>query len=99
MTAKHTGEESGMTTDRITTRTERRRVSRCGEVPIRQNDAETLRRDLDGWLESRNCWSHEEWLSLLGDLRQKGYSDLIDTPKGQELIGRYLENNKKCGSC
>ncbi|MFH1830493.1 MAG: hypothetical protein ABH871_06940 [Pseudomonadota bacterium] len=88
-----------MANEKITTKLERRRVSRCAEVPVKNLNAETLKQQLNTWLDNRTCWNHEDWLTLLGDLRERGYSDLIDTPKGQEVIGRYLEHNKKCASC
>ena len=84
-----------MVLERVTSKFMRRKISKCGEVPLKRKDAAALRKDLDGWLTERTCWNHEDWTNLLTDLRQKGYSDLIDTPKGQELIGLYLESNKK----
>ncbi len=83
-----------MVLERVTSKFMRRKVAKCAEIPLKRNDAQALRKDLDGWLVGRTCWNHEDWLNLLGDLRQKGYSDLIETPKGQELMGLYLENNK-----
>ena len=85
--------------DKITTKNERRRISRPAEIRMPVPSAQALKGELNTWLDSRTCWNHEEWLVLLGDLRERGYSDLIDTPKGQELIGRYLELNKNCASC
>lgn len=88
-----------MVLERVTSKFMRRKVSNCGEISLRRNDAAALRKDLDTWLTCKTCWNHEDWTGLLSDLRQKGYSDLIDTPKGQELIGLYLENNKKTPTC
>jgi hypothetical protein len=84
-----------MTTDRITTKREKRHVVRAPGVAIDSSDVELLKRDLDVWLESRTAWTHEEWMGLLTDLREKGYTDLIDTPRGQETIGAYLESNRR----
>jgi len=83
-----------MVLERVTSKFKRRKISKCAEVPLKRNDSVALRKDLDTWLTGRTCWNHEDWMGLLTDLRTKGYSDLIDTPKGQELIGLYLENNK-----
>jgi hypothetical protein len=88
-----------MTIDKITTKCERRRINRTPDVPLGRNDATSLKQELDGWLTGRACWSHDEWTNLLTDLSRKGYSDLIETPKGQELIGRYLEQRKNGGNC
>ncbi|MFA4874707.1 MAG: hypothetical protein WC956_04420 [bacterium] len=87
------------TTEKITTIAGRRRISRPAEVRMPLPSAQALKEELNVWLGARTCWNHEDWLCLLSDLREKGYSDLIETPKGQELIGRYLELNKKCASC
>ncbi len=88
-----------MANEKITSKLTRRRVSCCAEVPVKNLSAEALRQHLNTWLGSRTVWNHEDWMTLLGDLREKGYSDLIDTPKGQEVIGRYLEHNKTCPEC
>lgn len=84
---------------RTTSRTERRTVAKPAGFPTNQTSAMSLKKELNGWLTTRTVWNHDDWLSLLADLRTKGYSDLIDTPKGQEAIGLYLEANKKCASC
>jgi hypothetical protein len=88
-----------MPIEKITSKVERRRVCRTNTAPIANNDTHALKRDLDTWLSCHTSWNHEEWLGLLADLAGKGYTDLIDTPKGQELIGRYLEQRKNCGTC
>lgn len=88
-----------MVNEKITSKLTRRKISGCSEVPIRNMSADALKQHLNDWLGDRTCWNHEDWSSLLNDLRAKGYSDLIDTPKGQEVIGRYLECNKKYASC
>ena len=88
-----------MAIDKITTQYERRRIVRNDSAPLDKNDATSLKQELDGWLTGRACWSHDEWTNLLTELSSKGYSDLIETPKGQELIGRYLEQNKTRGNC
>ncbi|MFH0799107.1 MAG: hypothetical protein V2A66_02855 [Pseudomonadota bacterium] len=77
----------------------RRRVMRTSSVPVNKTDAKTLKRELNTWLAGRTIWNHGDWEGLLGDLRTKGYSDLIDTPKGRDAIGLYLEKNKKPRSC
>ncbi len=88
-----------MTIEKITTRSARRRIARPADVRLPVPSAQALKEQLNTWLQTRNCWNHEDWLCLLSDLRERGYSDLIDTPKGQELIGRYLELNKNYPSC
>ncbi len=88
-----------MATEKITTRMERRRAVRPEGVVLGGSGVGELKEDLNRWLVGRSVWNHEEWEGLLRDLRTKGYSDLIDTPKGQEVIGRYLENNRKCAAC
>lgn len=85
--------------DKITARNERRRITRPAEIRLPVPSAQALKEELNVWLDCRTCWNHEDWITLLGDLREKGYSDLIETPKGQDLIGRYLELNKKNASC
>ena len=88
-----------MSIDKITTKCERRHINRNPEIPVDRTEATALKQELDGWLTGRACWSHDEWTGLLGELSRKGYSDLIETPKGQELIGRYLEQKKNGGNC
>lgn len=88
-----------MANEKVTSKLARRKVSCCAEVPVKNMSADALKGHLNEWLVDRTCWNHEEWVGLLNNLRSKGYSDLIDTPRGQEVIGRYLEHNKKCGTC
>ena len=51
-------------------------------------------KELKAWLKSRKCWNHGEWLTLLENLRKKGYSALTDTQGGRESIGKFLEANR-----
>lgn len=74
---------------------ERRRVTKNVAIPTTKTTATSLKKELDSWLCTRTYWNHDEWNTLLGDLRTKGYSDLIDTQKGQDAIGLYLETNRK----
>lgn len=88
-----------MVNEKVTSKLNRRKIARCGEVPVKNMNVDALKDHLNGWLANRTCWNHEDWMGLIADLRDKGYSDLIDTPKGQEVVGKYLEHNKKCSSC
>lgn len=78
---------------------EKRKIPRPAVIPVNRTSAASLKKELGGWLETRTVWNHDDWLKLLSDLRSKGYNDLIDTPKGQEAIGLYLEANRKTSSC
>lgn len=80
------------------TKTERRRVTKTAAVPTNKK-ADALKKELNTWLCNRTVWNHEDWTNLLADLRGKGFSDLIETQKGQDAIGLYLESNKKYPSC
>ena len=88
-----------MRTEKLGTKLPRRRITSGSPIPVNRTSAESLKNELDGWLCSRTIWNHDDWEGLLADLRTKGFSDLIDTPKGQDAIGMYLETNKKNPSC
>ena len=88
-----------MANEKVTSKLTRRKISRCAEVPVQNMSADALKQHLNTWLNNRTCWNHEDWMNLLNDLRSEGYSDLIDTPRGQEVIGKYLECNKPCPEC
>lgn len=83
-----------MRTERSAVKGLRRRVIKKAPIPTNVTCADSLKKELDGWLSCRDLWNHDEWLTLLSDLRSKGYNDLIDTPKGRDAIGLYLETNK-----
>lgn len=51
-------------------------------------------KELKTWLKGRKSWNHGDWLALLENLRQKGYSVLTDTQEGREAIGHFLESNR-----
>jgi hypothetical protein len=53
------------------------------------------KKELNTWLKGRSAWNHDEWLQLLDDLRQAGFSAITDSPEGQNEIGLYLESNRK----
>lgn len=80
-------------------RSMKRTVSRSTTDSWNRTGPASLRGELDGWLSCRSIWNHDDWLKLLGDLRMKGYSDLVDTPRGQDAIGLYLETNRRNASC
>ena len=52
------------------------------------------KRELNGWLRKNTCWNHDEWLSLLAELRESGFEDWTDSEEGQDAIGLYLESKK-----
>lgn len=77
---------------------ERRRITKTEAIPTNKTSADSLKTELDTWLCGKTIWNHNDWLSLLSDLRTKGFSDLIDTQKGRDAIGLYLETNRKNAS-
>lgn len=81
------------------TKLDRRRITKTPATPTNKVGGNNLKKELNAWLDNRTVWNHDDWLSLLSDLRTKGYSDLIDTPKGQDAIGLYLETNRRFPSC
>lgn len=88
-----------MKEDRMIPKHDKRRVPKpAAVVPTNRTSAAALRSELDLWLGGRLSWSHDDWLTLLSDLRSKGYNDLIDTQKGQEAIGLYLETHRQRSS-
>ena len=52
-------------------------------------------RELKSWLKGRTEWNHQEWLGLLDDLREQGFGYYADSKEQQDLIGQYLEENRK----
>ena len=88
-------EEEKMKTIEKFSKPAKRRILATAATPTNKISALSLKRELNNWLEKRDTWNHDDWLKLLSDLRTKGYNDLIDTPKGQEAIGLYLEAHKK----
>lgn len=88
-----------MRTEKNTCKSTKRTVTRTTNDPWNRTGANSLKKELGGWLNERTVWNHDDWQNLLSDLRTKGYSDLVDTPKGQDAIGLYLETNRKAGSC
>lgn len=84
-----------MKTEEGVTQRGRRRLAKATNIPVNKTSAEALKAELDSWLSNRTLWNHDDWLALLGGLRSKGYSDLIDTQKGQDAIGLYLETNRR----
>ena len=49
---------------------------------------------LNGWLQNRYHWTHNDWLGLLSDLKKQGFGNLADSAEGQSQIGQYLEQNR-----
>ena len=53
------------------------------------------KREMLQWLKSRQTWNHQDWLGLLDDLRDKGFTEWTDCEEGQAQLGLYLESNRK----
>ena len=51
-------------------------------------------RELNSWLKEHKFWSHDEWLNLLNDLRDKGFTQWTDSQDGCNQLGMYLEENR-----
>lgn len=47
--------------------------------------------ELRDWLKGRSYWNHDDWLSLLDWLRQKGFSAWADCEEKRTKIGQFLE--------
>ncbi len=84
-----------MSADRPTSIMARRRVKRGAPIRVAASDNEALKRELDRWVNGREGWNEGEWNALMCDLRLQGFTDLIDTPKGREIIEGYLKS--RCG--
>lgn len=87
-----------MRTEKSTTKAAkvtRRTVTKTTSDPWNRSGPSSLRSELDKWLSYRTIWNHNDWTKLLSDLRTKGFCDLVDTPRGQDAIGLYLESNRK----
>ncbi|MCL5260741.1 MAG: hypothetical protein M1561_03530 [Gammaproteobacteria bacterium] len=46
------------------------------------------------WLKNRKEWDHFDWLNLLEDLRNSGYSVYTDSEDGRTMIGQFLESER-----
>ena len=53
------------------------------------------KRELNTWLRTNIEWDHDQWLELLAELNDQGFSDWTSTQEGQEEIGLYLEEKRK----
>ncbi len=53
------------------------------------------KKEMLAWLKSRESWNHEEWMALLAQLRQQGFEYWTDTNEGRQVLGEYLEANRK----
>lgn len=60
----------------------------------KSKDCSFPKNELKAWLKGRNCWSHDDWLSLLEDLRKKGFSKWTDCEHGRTEMGQFLETEK-----
>jgi hypothetical protein len=47
------------------------------------------------WLKDRKLWNHDDWLSLLDELRGKGYRELTDSEDGRTRIGQFIEAERE----
>ncbi|MBF0360527.1 MAG: hypothetical protein HQK49_05910 [Oligoflexia bacterium] len=52
------------------------------------------RQELLNWLSGRSHWDHQDWLSLLNQLKSKGFGHLTESHEGQAKIGEFLESNR-----
>jgi hypothetical protein len=52
------------------------------------------KRELNTWLRKNFSWNHEEWLSLITNLKTQGFADLTSNQAGLDAIGLYLETKK-----
>ncbi len=50
--------------------------------------------ELKSWLGNHQHWNHDQWLSLLDELRQKGFNHFTDSDGGRSEIGLFLETNR-----
>ncbi|HCU05518.1 MAG: hypothetical protein A2X77_02580 [Gammaproteobacteria bacterium GWE2_42_36] len=55
-------------------------------------------KELKAWLKNRKQWDHEEWLTLLKKLEEKGYAEWTSCENGQTQIGQFLESERKKSS-
>ena len=51
-------------------------------------------KDLRNWLKGRKQWNNDDWLSLLEDLRKRGYLEYADSDDGRTKICLFLEANR-----
>jgi hypothetical protein len=59
--------------------------------PKKEKTVRFPKKELRAWLRNRTEWNHEEWLTLLDDLRQHGFGYWADTQERQDELGLYLE--------
>jgi hypothetical protein len=68
---------------------------RLGEwLEERRAERHLPKQELDAWVGRHAHWDHGDWLVLLGDLRDCGYSSLADSQIGQKAIGHYIERRR-----
>ncbi|OGV66210.1 MAG: hypothetical protein A2283_06705 [Lentisphaerae bacterium RIFOXYA12_FULL_48_11] len=63
-------------------------------MTVFQNKPKLPVRKLRAWLKLHRTWDGQDWLTLLSELRMRGYGGLTDNSDGQETIGRFLEANR-----
>ena len=53
------------------------------------------KKELKNWVKEKGEWNHEEWNQLLWGLREQGFAIYTDSQIGQEMIGRFIEQEKQ----
>ena len=52
------------------------------------------KRELNAWLRKHLSWDHQQWLSLVSELKSMGFTNFTETQEGLDAIGLYLETKK-----
>lgn len=53
------------------------------------------KKELKEWVKKKESWDHDDWTNLLWGLREEGFALYTDSPTGQEMIGRFVETEKR----
>ncbi len=53
------------------------------------------KKELKSWVKDNEQWDHDDWTDLLWGLREEGFALYTDSQIGQEMIGRFIETEKK----
>lgn len=52
------------------------------------------KRELNAWLRKHLSWDHQQWLELITDLKNQGFTNFTESQEGLDAIGLYLETKK-----
>lgn len=52
------------------------------------------KRELNAWLRKHLSWDHQQWLTLVSDLKSQGFTNYTESQEGLDAIGLYLETKK-----